>query len=119
MKKIFTTLIICAFTVAALATGNVLRLVPNAGKAQDIPVISLSKVVFTGDSIILVASDTKEQTPYYKYDYTAMLFTEPETSAVEQTTTTNQTKAVKFIHNNQLFIRLGDKIFDSTGRLVQ
>lgn len=119
MKKLFTTLIICAFTVAALATGNVLRLVPNAGTAQDIPMTSLSKVVFTGDSIIMVYAGSEEQTPYYKYDYTAMLFSnnEPSDEAVIEVAIPKE--AFKFLKNGQLYIRLGDKIFDSTGRCVQ
>lgn len=119
MKKRISLLICFAFVLAGLAANNVLRLVPNDGTAQDIPVETLRKVVFTADSMVLIASEGEVQASYYKYDYAAMLFAESEPSTIgQQPESTDQPKAVKFLQNGQFYIRLGDKTFDFTGKLL-
>lgn len=106
---------------------EVVRLIPMAGAAQDVPVASLQKIVFTADSIVFVpanagqvnAGQANEDVPraVYKYDYRTMLFVATEPMDVENTGVSEVGKSVKFIQNGRLYIRRDNRIYDVLGNL--
>ena len=76
-KKIFILIASCILALGMHAeTTRVMRFVPVAGKESEVTLNSLQKVVFTRDSVVLVAAKDGAQTPLYKYDYQSILFTE-------------------------------------------
>lgn len=83
--------------------------------AQD----SLRKVVFTSDSVVLIAATDGEATPMYKYDYRSILFDESSSQGTVEPTTEQQPQAVKFIRDGQLFIRLDEQVYDILGNKIQ
>ena len=108
----------------SLSAVDVLRLVPIEGAAQDVPVASLRKVVFTTDSIVFVPkvpnsiqnSDGRSQnSAVYKYDYSTMLFVASEPTAVESAGVSESRESVKFIQDGRLYIRRDNKIYDILG----
>ena len=107
---------------------EVVRLIPLAGTAQDVPVASLRKIVFTADSIVFVPatpnslqkSDVRSQkSAVYKYDYSAMLFVATEPTDIERVGVSEPCESVKFIQDGRLYIRRDDKIYDVFGALVE
>ena len=104
------------------SAAEVVRLIPMAGAAQDVPVASLQKIVFTADSIVFVpvnAGQANEDVPraVYKYDYRTMLFVATEPMDVENTGVSEVGKSVKFIQNGRLYIRRDNRIYDVLGNL--
>ena len=104
------------------SAAEVVRLIPMAGAAQDVPVASLQKIVFTADSIVFVpanAGQVNEDVPraVYKYDYRTMLFVATEPMDVENTGVSEVGKSVKFIQNGRLYIRRDNRIYDVLGNL--
>ena len=110
-----------AVMARAAESQPVIRFVPLAGAESEITQASLSKIVFTEDGIVLVAAKDGAETSLYKYDYSRMVFGESVITAEESVEFESQNTKVesrKFIHNGQLFIRLGERIYDAQGRLV-
>ena len=65
-------------------TVRVLRFVPVAGAESEVAQDNLQKVVFTQDSVVLIAAKDDAQTPMYKYDYQAIVFDESSVEAIEE-----------------------------------
>ena len=100
---------------------EVVRLIPLAGTAQDVPVASLRKIVFTADSIVFVPKEPNslQKSAVYKYDYSAMLFVATEPKDIESVGVSEPCESVKFIQDGRLYIRRDDKIYDVFGALVE
>ena len=107
---------------------EVVRLIPLAGTAQDVPVASLRKIVFTADSIVFVPkelnslqmSDVRcQNSAVYKYDYRAMLFVATEPADLERVGFSEPCEGVKFIQDGRLYIRRDDKIYDVLGQTIR
>lgn len=128
-KKIFLFLGVLIWFVSASAE-EVVRLIPLAGTAQDVPVASLQKIVFTTDSIVFVrkasnslqpsvlspqASNPEPPDAVYKYDYSAMLFVPAEPQSIESTIVPEQSRSTKFIRDGRLYIRHDNTIYDVLG----
>ena len=122
MKRIFIGLVICVLTMGLHAeTIRVLRFVPLSGAETEVAVESLRKVVFTPDSIVLIAAKDGQTTPMYKYDYQAIEFGESSTpTGVEEvgSETVNTVRSEKFLRNGQLFIRLDGHVYNILGGKV-
>lgn len=115
-KKIFLFLGVLIWFVSASAE-EVVRLIPLAGTAQDVPVASLQKIVFTTDSIVFVRKASNPEPPdaVYKYDYSAMLFVPAEPQSIESTIVPEQSRSTKFILDGRLYIRHDNTIYDVLG----
>ena len=119
-KKIFLFIGALMWFVS-LSAIEVVRLVPIDGTAQDVPVASLRKVVFTADSIVFVPAVPNgiQQSAVYKYDYSTMLFVFTEPTEIERTEGEGQSESVKFIQEGRLYIRCDNKVYDVFGALVE
>lgn len=101
-------------------TIRVLRFVPVAGAETEVAQNTLRKVVFTPDSVVLVAAKDGEATPMYKYDYQSILFA--ESSSEEGLPVTGygvQVNGEKFIKDGQLFIRLDEQVYNILGNKIK
>ena len=109
--------------LSALAQGiwaegaPVMRFVPVAGTESEVPLNTLRKVVFTPDSVVLIAAADGTATPMYKYDYRAIVFGE---SSPEGMVTVNGEPVApngeKFLQNGVLYIRRDEQVYDVMGR---
>ena len=122
MKRIFIGLVTGILTMGLHAeTIRVLRFVPLSGAETEVAVESLRKVVFTPDSIVLIAAKDGQTTPMYKYDYQAIEFDQSSTpTGVEEvgSETVNTVRSEKFLRNGQLFIRLDGHVYNILGGKV-
>jgi len=122
MKRIFIGLVTCVLALGLHAeTIRVLRFVPLSGAETEVAVESLRKVVFTPDSIVLIAAKDGQTTPMYKYDYQAIEFDQSSTpTGVEEvgSETVNTVRSEKFLRNGQLFIRLDGHVYNILGGKV-
>lgn len=110
---------IIAMSVHAETT-RVLRFVPLAGSESEVAINSLQKVVFTPDSIVLIAATNGEATPMYKYDYQSILFATGEIpSDIETIFESANHQIFKFIKDGQLFIRLDEQVYNIFGNKIQ
>ena len=105
-------------------TISVLRLVPWNGTESEVPLSDLRKVVFTQDSVVLIAAKDGAETPIYKYDYQSMLFAETESpTAIEEVKAEGpgvtgdglQVTGEKFIRDGRLYIRRDGQVYDIMG----
>ena len=98
-------------------TIRVLRFVAVDGSESEVEQSSLQKVVFTRDSVVLIAAESGEAMPLYKYEYRSVVFdesTSPE--GVEEAKSEElRGKGEKFIKDGQLFIRLGEHVYNVLG----
>lgn len=118
-RKIVISMASCILALCLHAeTIRVMRFVPVAGAESEVAVNSLRKVVFTPDSVVLIAAKDGEAMPLYKYDYRSILFAESSSEAIEQPTE-HQPQAVKFIRDGQLFIRLDEHVYNLLGNKIQ
>ena len=104
--------------VSGMAEGTkVMRFVPMAGEESEVALNTLQKVVFTPDSVVLVAAQDGAQTPMYKYDYQAIVFGKSSTpTGVEQVTGDGlPVTGEKFIKEGQIYIRYNGQIYDLLG----
>lgn len=113
--------LLCAVVPFSWAEGiPVMRFVPVAGEESEVALNSLQKVVFTPDSVVLIAANGGAQTPMYKYDYHAIVFTESSSPAGLQVTGDGlQVKSEKFIQNGQLYIRHDNIIYNILGNKIK
>jgi hypothetical protein len=122
MKRIFIGLVTGILTMGLHAeTIRVLRFVPLSGAETEVAVESLRKVVFTPDSIVLIAAKDGQTTPMYKYDYQAIEFDQSSTpTGVKEvgSETVNTVRSEKFLRNGQLFIRLDGHVYNILGGKV-
>ena len=131
VKKIFIGALMWFVSLNAEA---VVRLIPLAGAAQDIPVASLRKVVFTADSIVFVQQEPNsiQQSAFssqtsihelpnavYKYEYSTMLFVTAEPTDIERVGVSESCESIKFIQDGRLYIRRDNKIYDVLGNPIQ
>ena len=87
-------------------TTRVMRFVPVVGEETEVALNTLQKVVFTRDSVVLIAAKDGAQIPMYKYDYQAIVFDESGSQeGVEEVKSEElRVKSEKFIKDGQLFI---------------
>ena len=114
--------LLCAVVPFAWAEGiPVMRFVPVAGEESEVVLNTLRKVVFTPDSVVLIAAKDGAQTPMYKYDYQAIVFSESTNLGIEgvQRTDRFSDSVLKFIKDGQLYIRLDDIIYDILGNKIK
>ena len=99
----------------------VMRFVPVAGAESEVALNTLQKVVFTPDSVVLIAAKDGAQTPLYKYDYQAILFTESSTpQGVDEVNSDGlQMKGEKFIKDGQLYIRHDKQVYNIMGLKIR
>jgi len=97
-------------------TVRVMRFVTTAGEESEVALNSLQKVVFTPDSVVLIAAKDGVQTPLYKYDYQSILFTESSSEKGLQVTGDGlQVKGEKFIKDGQLYIMYKGTMYNIYG----
>ena len=97
-------------------TVRVMRFVTTAGEESEVALNSLQKVVFTPDSVVLIAAEDGAQTPLYKYDYQSILFTESSSKEGLQVTGDGlQVKGEKFIKDGQLYIMYKGTMYNIYG----
>lgn len=101
--------------LVALDATDVIRLVPIDGTAQDVPVSSLRKVIFTSDSVVFVPASEELPNAVYKYDYSSMLFLGSGGLGTENTKSPEHPESTKFIRDGRLYIRHENKIYDVWG----
>ena len=119
-RKIFISIASAILAMGLHAeTIRVLRFVPVDGAESEVALDSLRKVVFTPDSVVLIAAKDAAPTPVYKYDYRAILFAESSTEGTVVPTTEQQPQAVKFIRDGQLFIRLDEQVYNILGNKIK
>lgn len=97
----------------------VMRFVPVAGEESEVALNNLQKVVFTPDSVVLIAAKDGAQTPMYKYDYQAVVFTESRTEGLQVTGDGLELRGEKFIHDGQLYIRYDNTIYNILGNKIK
>ena len=97
-------------------TVRVMRFVTTAGEEREVALNSLQKVVFTPDSVVLIAAEDGAQTPLYKYDYQSILFTESSSEEGLQVTGDGlQERGEKFIKDGQLYIMYEGRMYNIYG----
>ncbi|MBR4704087.1 MAG: hypothetical protein IKP02_00610 [Paludibacteraceae bacterium] len=114
--------LMCTLVPLAWAEGTpVMRFVPVAGDESEVALNTLQKVVFTQDSVVLIAAKDGAQTPMYKYNYQAIVFT--ESSSPERLDEVKskelRVKSEKFIKDGQLYILYEGTMYDVRGRKVE
>ena len=122
MQRRFFIFIALMCTLAPFAWAErtpVMRFVPVAGEESEVALNSLQKVVFTPDSVVLIAAKDGAQSPMYKYDYQAIVFTESVTPESIEQATELPLRGEKFIQDGQLYIRLDDIIYDILGNKIK
>ena len=119
-RSLWIGIVGCILAISLHAeTIRVMRFVPVAGAESEVALNSLQKVVFTQDSVVLIAAKDGEATPMYKYDYKSILFAESGSQGTLATTKENQPQAVKFIRDGQLFIRLDEQVYNIFGNKIK
>ena len=111
--------LLCAMAQGVWAEGTpVMRFVPVAGTETEVPLNTLRKVVFTPDSVVLIAAADGTATPMHKYDYRAIVFDESSSTGVEEEVRTKnlELRAEKFIRDGQFYIRRDGQVYDIMGR---
>lgn len=114
--------LMCTLVPLAWAEGTpVMRFVPVSGEESEVALNTLQKVVFTQDSVVLIAAKDGAQTPMYKYNYQAIVFT--ESSSPERLDEVKskelRVKSEKFIKDGQLYILYEGTMYDVRGRKVE
>ena len=114
--------LMCTLVLLAWAEGTpVMRFVPVAGDESEVALNTLQKVVFTQDSVVLIAAKDGAQTPMYKYNYQAIVFS--ESSSPERLDEVKskelRVKSEKFIKDGQLYILYEGTMYDVRGRKVE
>jgi len=114
--------LMCTLVPLAWAEGTpVMRFVPVAGDESEVALNTLQKVVFTQDSVVIIAAKDGAQTPMYKYNYQAIVFT--ESSSPERLDEVKskelRVKSEKFIKDGQLYILYEGTMYDVRGRKVE
>lgn len=114
--------LMCTLVPLAWAEGTpVMRFVPVAGDESEVALNTLQKVVFTQDSVVLIAAKDGAQTPMYKYNYQAIVFS--ESSSPERLDEVKskelRVKSEKFIKDGQLYILYEGTMYDVRGRKVE
>lgn len=121
-RKLLIGLVSCILAMGMQAeTIRVLRFVTVAGAESEVEQSSLQKVVFTRDSIVLIAAESGEAMPLYKYEYRSVAFderTSPE--GIDETKSEDlREKGEKYIKEGQLFIRLGEQVYNILGLKIE
>jgi len=121
-RKLFISIVSCILAMGLHAqTVRVLRFVPVSGAESEVTQSSLQKVVFTRNSVVLIAAKDGAATPMYKYDYESILFEESSPTELEEvgSETVNTVRSEKFLHDGQLFIRLDGQVYNILGNKIQ
>ena len=121
-RKLLIGIVSCILAMGMQAeTIRVLRFVTVDGAESEVEPSSLQKVVFTRDSVVLIAAESGEATPLYKYEYRSVAFNErtsPE-GAEEVKSEELRGKGEKFIKDGQLYIRLGEQVYNILGLKIK
>ena len=110
---------------SALRADEVVRLEPLAGSASEYSVAELLRVELSGDSIRFIGTDGTLVAEVYKYDYVQLTIADTETTGVEQTCQTKDNRQKtkeecwKLIKNGQVYILLGDKLYNISGNKIK
>ena len=121
-RKVGIGMLSCILAMGLQAeTIRVMRFVPVAGAESEVALNSLQKVVFSQDSIVLIAAADGEATPLYKYDYRSIQFAENGSTEIEEvgSETVSTVRSEKFIKDGQLYIRLDENIYTILGNKIQ
>ena len=121
-RKLRISIVGCILAMGLHAeTIRVLRFVPVAGSESEVAVNDLQRVVFTQDSIVLIAAKDGAATPMYKYDYRTILFDESGSTEIEEvgSETVSTMRSEKFLKDGQLFIRLDEQVYDILGNKIK
>ena len=121
-RKLLLSIVSCILAIGLHAqTTRVLRFVPVSGSETEVAQNTLRKVIFTPDSIVLIAASDGEATPMYKYDYRSILFTESGSEGMEEvgSETVSTVRSEKFIKNGQLYIRLDGHVYTIMGLKIK
>lgn len=121
-RKLLIGIVSCILAMGMQAeTIRVLRFVTVDGSESEVEQSSLQKVVFTRDSVVLIAAESGEAMPLYKYEYRSVVFeerTSPE--GVEEVKSEElRGKGEKFIKDGQLYIRLGEQVYNILGLKIE
>ncbi len=114
--------LMCTLVPLAWAEGTpVMRFVPVAGDESEVALNTLQKVVFTQDSVVIIAAKDGAQTPMYKYNYQAIVFTESSSPERHDEVKSKElrVKGEKFIKDGQLYILYEGTMYDVRGRKVE
>ena len=121
-RKLVIGILICIMAIGLHAeTIRVLRFVPVAGEESEVPQDNLRKVVFTPDSIVLIAAKDGKATPMYKYDYRSIFFAESSTPEGFDEVKSDGlgAKSEKFIRDGQLYIMYKGTMYNVQGQRVK
>ena len=121
-RKLWIGIVSCIMAMGIHAENiRVMRFVPVAGAESEVALNSLQEVVFTRDSVVLIAAADGEPTPMYKYDYRSILFAESSPTEIEEvrTETVGTMRSEKFIKDGQLFIRLDKQVYNLFGTKIK
>ena len=98
----------------------VMRFVPMAGAESEVPLNTLRKVVFTPDSVVLIAAEDDARTPMYKYDYQAIVFAENSAQGMETIHGEEvEPNGEKFVRDGRLYIRRDEQVYDILGNKIK
>ena len=120
-RKLLIGIVSCLLSMGLHAeTIRVLRFVPVAGSESEVALDSLQKVVFTQDSVVLIATKDGAQTPMYKYDYQAIVFDESGSQEIDGVQSTDRftDRSQKFIKDGCLYIRRDEHVYNILGGKV-
>ena len=120
-RKIFIGIVCCLLAMGVHAeTIRVMRFVPVAGEESEVVQNTLQKVVFTRDSVVLIAAKDGARTPMYKYDYQAIVFSESSTTGVVTVSGERlEVSGEKFIKDGQLYIRREGQVYTILGLRIK
>ena len=120
-RKLLIGIVSCLLSMGLQAeTIRVLRFVPIAGSESEVALNNLQKVVFTQDSVVLIAVKDGAQTPMYKYDYQAIVFDESGSQEIDGVQSTDRftDRSQKFIKDGCLYIRRDEHVYNILGGKV-
>ena len=122
-KKFFAVLLLLwavGSQLSALSADEVVRLKPVTGSESEYSVAELLRVELIGDSIRFIGADGTSVAEVYKYDYVQLTIADTKTTAVEQSgVEPQQLKARKVVQNGQVYILLGDKLYNISGNKIK
>ena len=120
-RKVIIGIVSCIMAMGLQAeTVRVMRFVPVAGEESEVALDNLQKVVFTRDSVVLIAAKDGARTPMYKYDYQAIVFSESSTTGVVTVSGERlEVSGEKFIKDGQLYIRREGQVYTILGLRIK
>lgn len=120
-RKLFAVLLLLVFSCqySVFSADEVVRLKPVAGSESEYSVAELLRVELAGDSIRFIGTDGALVAEVYKYDYVQLTIADNATTAVEDNGERAKVEAVKVIIDGQVYILLGDKLYNISGNIIK